>query len=81
MDVRLGPVSPEPVCLDCEATLCFEPGKAPCACEEPWVAPDGSCWLWFPVLDEWTGWMPGEDGVWNLPEAEFRKLYPEAPHG
>lgn len=45
--------------------------------DEPWVASDGTCWLHFPEFGEWTGWQPGEDGLWVMAEAEFAHLYPE----
>jgi hypothetical protein len=44
---------------------------------EPREASDGTRWLHFPAFGEWTGWVPGEDGVWNLTEEEFGRLYPE----
>lgn len=47
--------------------------------EEAWEAADGTRWLYLPVFDEWTGWQPGEDGVWNLSRATFEHLYPEGP--
>lgn len=45
----------------------------------PWVASDGTRWLYFAQFKEWTGWQPGEDGVWSRTVAEFRADYPEAP--
>jgi hypothetical protein len=45
----------------------------------PWVASDGTCWLYFAQFSEWTGWQPGEPGVWSRTIAEFRASYPEAP--
>jgi len=45
----------------------------------PWVASDGTRWLYSAHFNEWTGWLPGEDGVWIIPVAEFRASYPEAP--
>ena len=41
----------------------------------PWEAPNGTRWLHFPGLGEWTGWQPGEDGVWSLTEEEFAQAY------
>jgi hypothetical protein len=48
---------------------------------EPWRASDDTEWL--PVTPDgspgWTGWQPGEDGVWILTEQDFRSAYPDAP--
>jgi hypothetical protein len=44
---------------------------------QPWEAPDGTRWLWFPRFGEWHGWMPGEDGLWILTPEEFRDSHPE----
>lgn len=46
---------------------------------EDWVASDGSHWFYYPPWDEWTGWMPHEDGHWQLTDTEFRDAHPEAP--
>ncbi len=43
---------------------------------QPWEAPDGTRWLWFPQFCEWHGWMPGEDGLRILTPEEFRGSYP-----
>lgn len=43
--------------------------------ERPLEAPDGTRWLHFPELGEWTGWQPGEDGTWSLTEEEFARIY------
>ena len=45
----------------------------------PWVASDGTRWLYSAQFNEWTGWLPGENGVWFRTVAEFRANYPEAP--
>jgi len=45
----------------------------------PWEAPDGTRWLWFPQYGEWHGWEPGEDGLWLLAADEFAALYPKGP--
>ena len=45
----------------------------------PWVAPDGTRWLYFAQFSEWIGWQPGEGGVWSRTIAEFCASYPEAP--
>jgi hypothetical protein len=47
--------------------------------DEPWEAPDGTRWLWFPVFQEWTGWQPGEDGLWSYTDEELRRIYPGVP--
>jgi hypothetical protein len=44
---------------------------------QPWEAPDGTRWLWFPQFGEWHGWIPGEDGLWILTPEEFRDSHPE----
>ena len=41
------------------------------------TADDGTEWVFSPGLDLWTGWMPGEDGVWTMTPDEFAKAYPE----
>lgn len=47
--------------------------------EEPWVASDGTHWLYFPQYGEWHGWEPGEEGLFMMTIPEFRRTYPEAP--
>jgi len=44
-----------------------------------WDAGDGTRWTHAPGLRIWTGWVPGEDGVWTRTDEEFRLMYPEAP--
>jgi hypothetical protein len=46
---------------------------------EDWEAPDGTRWFYFPPWREWTGWMPHEDGHWQLSVDDFRRSYPDAP--
>jgi hypothetical protein len=41
------------------------------------IAADGTHWIWVPETSEWTGWMPGEDGVWVRTPAEMSEEYPE----
>ena len=40
-------------------------------------ADDGTVWVYSPELNIWTGWEPGEDGVWNMTPADFARFYPE----
>lgn len=48
--------------------------------EPLWVASDGTVWFWSAGSFQcWTGWQPGEDGVWVMERVEFRRIYPEAP--
>lgn len=53
-----------------------------CCCgtrtDDEWTAADGSHWVYVPAWDEWTGWMPHENGCWVLPGPAFLNLYPEA---
>jgi hypothetical protein len=67
---------PHPYCLEHDQPLDW------CAHhrlhDQPWVAGDGTHWLWFPVFGEWYGWMPGEAGLWCYPDEEFRRIY-DAP--
>lgn len=54
-----------------------EPDQTPA-----WAASDGTVWQhaapsWQKA--DWTGWEPGEEGVWFLTDEEFRRVYPEAP--
>jgi hypothetical protein len=44
---------------------------------EPWHAPDGTRWLYFPQYQEWHGWTPGEDGLYVKTPEEFCGTYPE----
>lgn len=44
----------------------------------PWEASDGTRWLHTAGIG-WTGWEPGEPGVWIMTPSEFRRVYPEAP--
>jgi hypothetical protein len=45
-----------------------------------YVAPDGTHWMpTHPDSLGWTGWVPGEDGVWLRTDAEFHASYPDAP--
>lgn len=47
---------------------------------EFWTAPDGTVWMEDPSpLGTFTGWEPGEDGVWTLDADEFTVTYPTAP--
>ena len=48
--------------------------------EEPWIAGDGTRWLYFAQFGEWHGWVPGEDGLFVYPLVEFRAVYPDAPN-
>lgn len=43
-----------------------------------WEASDGTRWI-KTGEDEWTGWVPGEDGCWLYTGDQFRRTYPEAP--
>jgi hypothetical protein len=49
--------------------------------DEPWVAGDGTNWLYFPQFREWHGWEPYEEekGLYVYGVAEFRRWYPDAP--
>ena len=40
---------------------------------------DGSQWIYHPNLGEWTGWVPGEDGIWNLTDDEFEVRWDAEP--
>jgi len=44
-----------------------------------WEAGDGTVWLFVPETNEWTGWQPGEDGVWIKTPAEMDVSYPDHP--
>jgi hypothetical protein len=44
--------------------------------EHPSVAADDGS-VWQLINNEWTGWMPGEDGVWIESEAAMEQYFPE----
>lgn len=45
---------------------------------EEWLrANDGTVWMYSPELGIWTGWEPGEEGVWTMQPEDFARFYPE----
>lgn len=41
-------------------------------------ADDGTRWVYAPLPEgEWTGFEPGEEGVWIRTQAEMERNYPE----
>jgi len=46
------------------------------ASDTPWVAPDGTEWVFSPGLDVWGGWKRGDDAVQTATPAQFADRYP-----